>query len=123
VLVWLAPDRSVLLDARGHVLIQGAGPELPSLVVDDAAPAVGSSVPVEQVSAAVALSDALGQLVSELRWSDADGFSATLSDGRVVKLGDAGRVPLKMATLTALLQQPDAWSLLDVSEPDRPYYK
>jgi cell division protein FtsQ len=123
VLTWQAADRAVLLDARGYVLLAGDAATLPRLVVADAAPAIGSSVPPERVSAALAIAAALGAQASELRWSDTDGFSATLADGRIVLLGDAGRVPLKLAALTAMLQQPDDWSLLDVSEPDRPYYK
>jgi cell division protein FtsQ len=123
VLTWQAADRTVLLDARGHVLLAGDAATLPRLVVEDTAPEVGDSMPVERVGAALAIADALGAQASELRWSDTDGFSATFADGRIVLLGDAGRVPLKLAVLTAILQQPDDWSLLDVSEPDRPYYK
>ena len=122
-LAWEADGRTLLVDARGHVLIERDAGELPRLAVDGAAPEAGDSVPIERVTAALAIANQLVGQTSELRWSDAEGFTATLMNGRTVKLGDAARVPLKLAALSAILQRTDVWTLLDVSEPDRPYYK
>jgi hypothetical protein len=50
------------------------------------------------------------------------GITLRLADKREIIFGGADRIPEKLAVLEAILTQLDAdWSMLDLTEPDRPY--
>lgn len=126
VATWQVGARAFLVDARGNVLREGAGAVLPGVVVEGDAPVVGGTVPAERVGAVVAVHAALGDRLDGLQWTTGDGLIARLANGRVVVFGDAERTPAKLAVLDAVLAQlPSSsnWSVLDLREPDRPYYK
>lgn len=120
-LAWQAGGETLLVDARGHVLATGAPGALPTIATAGPAPALGATLPVARVTAALAIAAALQGQAQQLRWSDADGFVATLSGNRTLQLGDETDVPRKLAAAQAVLAASGNWTLLDVSEPDRPY--
>lgn len=122
-LVWQASGVPMLVDARGNVLRAGDRPDLPRLALEGSAPVVGARAPVERVVAALAITNALVSDLRELSWSDAQGFKARRRDGKTIVLGDASKMPLKLAALDAAMRLSGDWTILDVSEPDRPYWK
>src|SRR5207248_2362745 len=122
-LVWQAAGQTLLIDKRGNVLISADAPDLPYIAADSAAPPIASAIPAERVAAAMALSQALGAAMSVLAWTQDNGFVATLADQRQIIFGPAERVPAKLAVVSAVLQGNETWKLLDVREPDRPYFK
>lgn len=122
VAVWQASGRSYLVDARGNVLMEGHA-ELPSVAVDGDAPETGGVVPAGDVATVVAIREALDTRVIDLRRTRDEGLVATLVGDRVVIFGAARATPMKIAILRELLQRGDAWSVLDLREPSRPYFK
>lgn len=119
---WVATGRSFLVDSNGHVLAEATDASLPVVAVDGGPPSVGDRVEPDAVAAVVAVREALDTRLAELSLTD-QGFVARLSNGRVVVLGDPERMPRKLAVLAVVLDGIDAWSILDLREPDRPYYK
>jgi cell division protein FtsQ len=123
VVVWQVGSQGFLVDAHGNVLAEQARDELPLVFVEGDPPAVGSALDPERVAAVIAVREALGSALEELRWSVADGLVARLDDKRVVILGDAERMPLKLAVYGEVARLTEPWALLDLREPDRPYMK
>ncbi|RIK40370.1 MAG: hypothetical protein DCC58_13965 [Chloroflexi bacterium] len=124
VAVWVQGGQSVLVDSNGQVLYAGDAASLPHVRIDDEPLAIGSAVEPADVAAVVALHESLGPELVELAWHDLGGFEATLTDERVVVFGDATQMPLKLAALRGILAQVDqTWSFLDLSEPERPYFR
>jgi cell division protein FtsQ len=122
--VWTDGQQSVLVDADGQVLFIGDDLALPRLAVTDPPPMPGEAVEARDVAAVAAIDAAFGDSLAVLRWSNDIGFSATLTDERVVVFGDAERTPLKVAALAAFVGHADvAWTVLDLSDPDRPYFR
>jgi cell division septal protein FtsQ len=115
--IWKVGEESFVIDARGHVLAYGTSPDLPLLTVDGNPPTVGGAVDPAAVGAAAAISESLGD--------QADVYLTT-DDGpgqQVVVFGDPVSIPLKLVILTEVIQRDLEWSLLDLREPARPYYK
>jgi cell division protein FtsQ len=123
VVTWQVNGQAFLVDARGNVLLAGRAPDLPSAVVEGDTPVVGGAVDQARVATVVAVREALGDRLDELRWTASDGLIAQLANGRVVVFGDAERIPRKLAVLETVASSPASWSVLDLREPDRPYYK
>ncbi|MGH9174325.1 MAG: cell division protein FtsQ/DivIB [Vicinamibacterales bacterium] len=120
---WQAGPRAFLVDERGHVLAEQQRGDLPLVVIEGDAPVVGGSVAPERVAAAVAVREALGERIDELTWTIAEGLVARLDDKRVVVFGAPERVPLKLAVYGEVARLAETWSVLDLREPDRPYYR
>ncbi|HCG30955.1 MAG TPA: FtsQ-type POTRA domain-containing protein [Thermomicrobiales bacterium] len=125
VLAWQAGGQVWLVDTRGHILTGSApAPDgVPTIVSEMDAPAVGGTLDPAIVAAGVAATQTLGTVSTEVRWTRDDGLVATLRDGRHVILGSPDRMPMKLAVYQTVVGSGAAWQLLDLREPDRPYYK
>jgi cell division protein FtsQ len=123
VITWQVNGQAFLVDARGNVLLAGAAADLPSVVVEGDVPSVGGAVDQARVATVVAVREALSERLDDLRWTASDGLIARLANGRVVVFGAAERIPRKLAVLDTVLQDLESWTILDLREPDRPYYK
>jgi cell division protein FtsQ len=120
---WQAGGRAFLVDGRGHVLLESWRADLPLVVVEGEPPVVGETVAAENVAAVVAVREALGERIDELTWTLDDGLVARLDDKRVVIFGFAERAPLKLAVYSEVARMTEPWSVLDLREPDRPYFR
>jgi cell division protein FtsQ len=123
VAVWQTNDGPYLLDSRGHVLAKAEAADLPSVRSDLDAPTVGDTIDSEDVAAVIAVRAAIGDQIAQLRWTAGDGLVANLRNGREVILGDPARMPMKLAVYQSVVGLNQEWGLLDLREPDRPYYK
>lgn len=123
VAVWQAGAQAFLIDARGNVLAERPGSDLPLVIIEGDPPVVGGTVPAERVAAVIAVRESLAEDLQELNWSATEGLVARLNDRRTIILGDAARMPLKLAVYGEVARLPEPWSLLDLREPDRPYFK
>lgn len=124
VAVWSAAGRSFLIDARGNVLAEANNPTLPIVAVEGDAPTVGGTLDARAVAAVVAVRDAVAADLAAIEWTTANGLVVRLADQRTVVFGDEARMPAKLALYGELKRlNQDDWTLLDLREPDRPYYK
>ena len=110
------------VDAFGQVLGAARASELPMARLRIAVLAPGGQIDAELVAALLAVDRALGGRLDALEWSAELGITARLSDKREIIFGSPQRFPEKLAVLDAIETQlsPD-WSILDLTEPDRPY--
>lgn len=125
VLAWQADGQTWLVDKRGHVLT-GAAPTpdgVPVVVSELDAPRVGDTMDPAVVASGIAAYETLGEVATEARWTRDDGLVATLRDGRTVIFGSPDRMPMKLAVYQTVVGSGAAWQILDLREPDRPYYK
>jgi cell division protein FtsQ len=123
VVLWQVGSQAFLVDARGNVLAEQSRDGLPFIIVDGEPPAVGAAVDPDRVAAVIAIREALADQIEELRWTVDDGLVARLHDKRLVILGDAERLPMKLAVYSEVSRLTEPWSLLDLREPDRPFYE
>lgn len=124
VAVWSDGAQTFLVDADGQVLFAGDAPDLPHVVVDGAQLAAGQAVEGADVAAVQAITAALGASLESLAWVEDVGFQANLTDSREIIFGEAARMQLKLSALAAFIDQsPEDWEFLDLSEPERPYYR
>lgn len=122
-IVWRAGSERLLVDERGNV-IGNVGPvDLPVVIGVETPPEIGSTLDAELVAAVRAIHEALGTRLVELRVDPLDGLTVRLDDGAIVILGTPDDTPLKLAILEEVRAQGGNWSLLDLREPARPYYK
>lgn len=122
---WKTGDSLALVDQRGHVLTvsRPLPDDMPSVINELEAPSVGQSLDPAIVASTVAAADTLGAVASELRWTRDDGLVATLRDNRQVIFGSPDRMPMKLAVYQTVAASGSVWQVLDLREPDRPYYK
>lgn len=125
VAAWTDGDRTVLVDEAGQILIEADAPALPHVLDRTVDLAPGQAVAAGDVAAVVAITMQLGGDLAELSWTDETGFQATLTDGHFVVFGDANELDMKLAAYAAFTDETadDTWELLDISEPERPYYR
>ena len=124
VAVWNVAGRAFLVDARGHVLSEATAPQLPVAIVEGDAPTVGDTLDPTRVAAVVAVQQALADELTSLEWTTANGLIVRLTNQRLVIFGDERAMPAKLAVLAELKRvNRDDWTVLDLREPDRPYYK
>ncbi len=123
VVLWQVEAQAFLVDAHGNILAEQPREGLPLVIVEGDPPLVGGTVDAERVAAVIAVREALAERLEELRWSATEGLIARLDDKRVIILGDSERMPLKLAVYGEVARLPEPWSLLDLREPDRPYYE
>ena len=123
VVLWQVGSQAFLVDEHGNVLAEQSRDDLPLIVVEGDPPAIGAVIDPERVAAVIAVREALTGQIEELRWSADDGLVARLHDKRIVVLGNAERLPMKLAVYGEVARLQEPWSLLDLREPDRPYYE
>jgi cell division protein FtsQ len=122
-LVWQTGDRAVVADQYGWVLAETYDPELPRVFqARGELPAVGSRLEADLVAAALTLYDTYGAEPT-IEYHQTRGITLHLTNEQVVVLGDAGRLPLKLAVVDAMRGQAGTWARLDVRDPDRPSYQ
>lgn len=122
VLVVEAGGALLYIDAFGTALGAASTSNLPSARLQLDALAPGQQIDAELVAALLAVHTAIEGRVEALEWSAGQGIAARLDDKREIIFGSVERIPEKLAVLDALETQlaPD-WSILDLTEPDRPY--
>ncbi len=123
VVVWRVGSQAFIIDEHGNVLAEQSRDGLPSVVDEGAPPAVGGTIPADRVAAVVAVRESMAQSLDTLTWTTADGLVARMTDKRVVVLGDTQRMPMKLAVYGEVARLQESWSLLDLREPDRPFYE
>lgn len=124
VVVWRTEESRFLIDAQGQVLtIAGDDMGLPIVESDALELEVGGSIDPRRVAAVQVVYETLGTQVDRVTWSERDGLTARLQDKSIVMFGYPERLPLKMAVYQEVRTTGMAWSVLDLREPDRPYYE
>ncbi|MCO5176030.1 MAG: FtsQ-type POTRA domain-containing protein [Thermomicrobiales bacterium] len=125
VVAWKTGDSIALIDQRGHVLTDSRPlPDgLPSVINELEAPSVGQTLDPAIVASVIAAADTLGEVADALRWTTDDGLVAALRDDRQVIFGSPDRMPMKLAVYQTVAAGGSVWEVLDLREPDRPYYK
>lgn len=123
VLVWQTDVERLLVDGQGFVIGPGQSTTLPTLKVQNGVTESSESHDASIVASALAIHDDLGPGLQRLSLTAESGFVAALTNGRTVVFGDASETPLKLAILSEVEQLQESWSLLDLREPSRPYYK
>lgn len=127
VAVWESGDRSMLVDAEGALFELRGDATRAVLIHDlrDEAIEGGDTIDPEAVQAALALH----RLLPERRafdWKPAAGISFVTDGGWTVRFGDHQRLKWKVAVYRAFdeqLAESKAVTLLDLTAPDRPYYR
>lgn len=122
-LVWQAGGQRLLVDRRGHVIAVTQSVDFPAVMSAGDAPKVGDRLEPATVAAALAIHETLDAQLAELWLEPVEGLVARLTNGRSVMLGDPTDMPLKLAIFEEVTGDGGDWSLLDLREPGRPYYK
>ena len=122
VAVWESGGRAYLVDASGYVLIERMDGSLPLVVDGVGQPGVGVQIEAADVAAVVAIHEAFTGRAIGLSRTRTDGFVVALGEQTVV-LGGAEGLPKKLAVWQSVATLDGTWQLLDLREPDRPYYK
>jgi cell division protein FtsQ len=121
--LWQVGSRAFLVDAHGNVLAEQVRDGLPLVIAEEEPPVVGDTIDAERVAAIIAVRETLADRLEDLRWVPDDGLVARLTDKRIIILGSADRLPLKLAVYGEVARLTEPWSLLDLREPDRPFYE
>ena len=123
-IVWRTEESSFLIDAHGKVLtMAGDSMDLPVVESETIEIEAGGQIDPQWVASVRAVYDSLGPQLDRVIWSDRAGFTARLDDKSVVMLGYPERFPLKLAVYQEVRTTGMVWSVLDLREPDRPYYE
>ena len=123
VAVWSTDSTSFLVDQHGKVMAVGDRDDLPHVLGGDFEVTVGGTLSPERIAAVSAVHDVLGADAEIMAWSQLDGLSVRLHDKRLVIFGEAERLPLKLAVYQEFQTLDVSWSVLDLREPDRPFYE
>lgn len=130
--LWKVGDTQSLVDPDGRVLVlnppasQTAG-VVPVSAPGQPVPAPGQSVDGRVVRTVLAVGQEIRDVPvaagSSIEYVPADGVVLALQGGQRVIIGDGTRIAEKLAVLGALREAPKTWTLLDLRDPDRPYYR
>jgi cell division protein FtsQ len=123
VIIWESAGQRQLVDERGHVIGPALSSVLPVIAGSGDAPATGDTLDPRVIAASREIHRTLGSELDELHVDSGEGLVAVLDDTRTVILGDASDIPQKLAIFSELERRGENWSLLDLREPGRPYYK
>lgn len=124
VIAWRTADGLLLIDEHGNVLAETGSSSLPQVAGQGNTLSPGDRIPAERVAAVRAIQNSLGSDAGTITWTRADGLVVERRDGRTVIFGDAGEFALKMAVYERVASDLDtSWSVLDIREPDRPYWQ
>lgn len=123
VLVWSTGSEQLLIDANGMVMQTGTLADLPRVESNSLNLQPGSLVDPELVAAAAALQETLGGEIDLLTWNQQSGFTVQLRNDRLVMFGTPERFPHKLVLYQEIRTAPLSWQVLDLREPDRPYYE
>ncbi|MBA2453336.1 MAG: FtsQ-type POTRA domain-containing protein [Chloroflexia bacterium] len=124
VIVWQTEEGRFLIDAYGQVLtIVGSSVDLPIVESEAVEVEVGGQIDPQWVASVRTVYDSLGTQLDRVIWSDREGLTARLDDKSIVMFGYPDRIPLKIAVYQEVGTTPMVWSVLDLREPDRPFYE
>jgi cell division protein FtsQ len=135
-LVWQVGDDRFLLDAGGFVIAQNPAAEttqaLPRVAVSGvAAPQVGGRVDTAPLGAALAITrhaPDYGLTISGIEYASPGGITIVTTGGgqsaggRRIVIGDGERIDEKLAASAAILKSDQTWTILNVTDPDRPFF-
>lgn len=123
-IVWQTEESAFLVDAHGQVLMT-AGNDLGLPLVESEAVELepGGELDASWVAAVQAVHDTLGNQLDWVVWSEREGLTARLNDKRIVVFGFPERLPLKLAVYQEISPADLVWAVLDLREPERPYYE
>ncbi len=134
--IWQAGDSRFLVDAGGFVLAVNPADDvargLPLVVVRDGdAPTPGKPIAPEIVAATLLIArdaSTYGVTVSELDYSPASGLTILTPGGaqttaaRQILLGPSARLAEKLAASGEVIRTEQRWTVLDVTDPERPFF-
>ncbi len=123
VLVWSTGSEQLLIDANGMVMQTGTLADLPRIESNSLDLQPGSVIDPELVAAAAALQESLGAEIDRMTWNRQSGFTVQLRNDRLVMFGSPDRFPHKLIIYQEIRTAPLTWQVLDLREPDRPYYE
>ena len=123
VMVWDTGTTMFLVDGHGQVMKAGSIEGLPVVTSDALDLVPGDAIAVDRVAAVLALDEAIGANIDVIAWNERNGLTVQLQDKRLIILGEPDRFPLKLAVYQEVRTSDMAWSVLDLREPDRPYYE
>lgn len=123
VLVWNSANGPMLVDTYGQVMLGGSQAGLPTVDGDSIELQPGAAVPVERVTAVAAVQAQLGSTIDVIAWNERNGITVRLLDKRLIIFGEPDRFPLKLAVYQEMSTTEVEWSVLDLREPDRPFYE
>jgi cell division septal protein FtsQ len=135
-LVWQIGDARFLLDEGGFVIAinpaDDATQGMPRLNVHDLpAPEIGARVDVAPLGAALAIARRApdyGLTIAGIDYAPADGITIVTTGGnqatggRRIIIGDGARLDEKLAASAAVLKTDQNWTVLNVTDPDRPFF-
>lgn len=122
-LVWVTNDGPLLVDRYGHVLKDADQDGLPQVESDSVRLQPGGAIETGKISAVLALQEEIGPDIQVITWNQRNGLTVQLHDGRLIIFGESDRFPLKMAVYQEVSTRDLPWWVLDLREPDRPYYE
>jgi hypothetical protein len=111
------------VDANGMVMKTGTLDGLPRVESTSLNLQPGSIVDPELVAAAAALEETLEAEVDLITWNQQTGFTVQLRNDRLVMFGSPERFPRKLVIYQEMRTAPLSWRVLDLREPDRPYFE
>jgi cell division protein FtsQ len=122
-IVWQTGERAVLVDEYGWVLAEGDAENLPRIIeLSGQVPNPGERVSVEMVVAAHSLLQEFGSTMT-LEYEEREGIAVHLPGDQVIVIGSPDELPVKLKVVSAVQDLEADWTLLDVRDPDRPYYQ
>jgi cell division protein FtsQ len=122
-LVWITVDGPLLVDRHGHILTVADNEGLPRVESDSVRLHPGEAIATGKISAVIALYEEMGRDIQAITWSQRNGLTVQRQDGRLIIFGEPDRFPLKMAVYQEVSTRETTWMVLDLREPDRPYYE
>lgn len=122
VAVWQHGERSFLVDSSGNVLAERGASGLPTVVDEVDQPVVGATLNSFDVAAGIAIHEAFADREIVLSRTRVEGFIVERGEQTII-LGGAEALPRKLAVWRELSARDDFWQVLDLREPDRPYYR
>jgi cell division protein FtsQ len=134
--VWQAGDARFLIDEGGFVLAvnpaEGVTRGLPQVMARDGdAPTIGKEVAPAIVAATLTIArdaSAYGVTVSEIDYSPTGGLAILTPGGaqttasRRILLGPPTRLAEKLAASGEVIRTEQSWTVLDVTDPERPFF-
>jgi cell division protein FtsQ len=123
VLVWMTNDGPLLVDSHGQILQAADQDGLPQVESDSVRLQPGDAIANARVSAVLALQEEIGPDIDVITWNQRNGLTVQRLDGRLIIFGEPDRFPLKMAVYQEVSTRELPWMVLDLREPDRPYYE
>jgi len=123
VLVWVTSDGPLLVDRHGRILKAADQNGLPHVESDSVRLQPGGALATGKISAVLALEEEMGPDINVITWNQRNGLTVQRHDGRLIIFGEPDRFPLKLAVYQEVSTRELTWMVLDLREPDRPYYE